>query len=82
MTLRILHVTGSIATEAGGVARSVQDTSMALAEAGLEVEVLAHNRGHIDLPWKDQPPLHLTLTLAPPGWFNTSAVAGNEAADP
>jgi len=66
MAMRILHITGSIATEAGGVARSVQDTSKALAEAGLEVEILAHKTGHIDLPWKDQPPERLALTLVEP----------------
>jgi len=63
--MRILHITPTISTEAGGVARSVQDTSKALALEGLDVEILTQNLGYIDLAWKDNPPPNLRLTLCP-----------------
>lgn len=62
--MRILHLTSSIGTEAGGVALTVLDTCKALALEGITVELLTHNIGTIDLPWKDNPPPSLTLTLA------------------
>lgn len=61
--MRILHLTVSIANEAGGVARTVQDTSKSLAQEGLTVEILTHRSGTLDLPWKDSPPPGLTLTM-------------------
>jgi glycosyltransferase involved in cell wall biosynthesis len=66
--VRIIHVASSLAASAGGVARAVIDSAYAAAihgGPGVDVTVVAYDRGPFDFPWGDAPPANLHLTRVP-----------------
>jgi glycosyltransferase involved in cell wall biosynthesis len=65
--VRIVHLCSSLAVESGGVARAVIDSAMALADIGVRVDLISIESGTIDLPWRNNPPANLKLTLVPAG---------------
>ncbi len=62
--MRIVHLVSEVSAEAGGVARAVLDSALALASHA-DVHILSYDIGHYDFPWGDSPPARLRVSLIP-----------------